>query len=234
MIETAAAPQTGQGPLEWNSVGQLPRSNKALAQQTLSPPAKNPSVPSNRSGVDRRRFSYVQWETDAAHCDLNQRLFRQSSQPKIIDFLDALKLLAHKNPNLRILELGDGQDETTHLCLEALRSNYDERLYSTYTVATTSLDTAFNAKITSKGACNVDVVFLDVEQQPQNQFLRNEMYDLIIITNVRLPNKRSYILLITRAVFFRGKSEPDSLGRPSEVSYQSSRLSFLSAKFPRL
>ena len=184
MIETAAAPQTGQGPLEWNSVRQVPRSNKALVQQTHSTHAKTPSVPSNRSSVDRRKFSYVQWETDAAHCDLNQRLFRQSFQPKLSDFLDALKLLAHKNPNLRILELGDGQDETTHLCLEALRSDYDERLYSTYTLATTSLDTAFKAKITSKGACNVDVVFLDIEQQPQNQVLQKESYDLIIITDV--------------------------------------------------
>ena len=184
MIETAAAAQTGQGPLKWKSASKVPRSNKALVQQTHSPPAKTPSVPSNRSSVDGRRFSYVQWETDAAHCDLNQRLSRQSSQPKLADFLDALKILAHKNPNLRILELGDGQDETMQLCLEALRSDYDERLYSTYTRATTSLDNAFKTKITSKAACNVDVVFLDIEEQPHNQFLQNESYDLIIITDV--------------------------------------------------
>ena len=171
----------------------MPRNNKSLVQKTLSPSAaKVPSVPSNESSTGRKKYSYIRWETDAAHCDVNQRLIRSSSPPNHSDFLDALKLLAHKNPNLGILELGSGQDETMHMCLEALRSNYDERLYSTYTLATTSLDTAFKTKIELKGACNVDVVYLDVDQDPQNQILQSGAYDLIIVTDVLLPSHGVY------------------------------------------
>lgn len=232
MIKTPVAPISGLGPLSWDSVGQVPGSDKSLIQKSLSPPDNPPSVPSNRSSNERQIYSYIKWETDAAYCDLNQKSTRPGSQPNAFDFLAALKLLAHKSPNLRILELGNGQDETMRLCLEALRSDFNERLYSTYTLATTSLDTAFSAKITSKGACNVEIVFLDIDQEPENQGLENGAYDLIIVTDVQLSNQSFNVLLIKNAVFLRGKSEPDSLGRPSEISYQSSRNSFLPATFP--
>ena len=184
MIKTPVASISGPSPLSWDSVGQVPGSDKPLVQKSLCSPGSLPLVPSNRSRNERQIYSHIEWETDAAHCDLNQKSTRPGSQPYPHGFLDALKLLAHKNPNLRILELGNSKDETMHSCLEALRSNYDERLYSTYTLATTSLDTAFSAKITSKGASNVEIVLLDIDQQPQNQVLEKQAYDLIIVTDV--------------------------------------------------
>ena len=193
MIETLAAPVSGRGPLRWNSVEQVPRSNKVLVQKPVSPLTQIPSVTSNGTIFQRKKFSYIKWETDATYCDLNQRLIRPGSQPNPLEFLDTLKLLGHKSPNLRILELGSGQDETMHLCLEAFRTEYGEQLYSTYTLATTSLDTAFRAKIKSKGACKVNVVLLDIDQSPQNQLLQDAAYDLIIVTDVVVPNHSLYI-----------------------------------------
>lgn len=192
MIEIPAAQRLSQSPLRWSSVSQVPLRKNPLAQKTLAPPAKPPSVPNNISSTETKQYSYIQWETDAAHCDLNEILIRAGSLPSSFDFLDALKLLAHKNPKLRILQLGNDQDETMQFCLEALRTNYDERLYSSYTLATTSLDTAFRAKMTSKAAFDVDVVLLDIDQQPQNQVPQNGAYDLIVITDVRLPSHGLY------------------------------------------
>lgn len=102
-----------------------------------------------------------------------------------------LKLLAHKNPKLRVLELGNGTEETTHLVLEALKSNYGERLYSTYTYAAASLDATSKAMVTLKETHDVNVVFFDVEKQIQGQNLRVGSYDLIITTDVWLHFVRS-------------------------------------------
>ena len=205
MIETSAIPISSLSPLNWNSVGQVSKSKTSIVQKPLSLSTKLPRLPSNRPSIERRIYSYIKWETDAAHCDLNRHLIRSGSQPSPYEFLDAVKLLAHKTPNLRILELGSGQNDIMRLCLEALQSDDHERMYSTYTLATTSLDTAFMAKIRSKRAWNVDVVFLNIDQQPQDQSLGNGPYDVIIITDVRPPN-HGFHLLTTNAAFFRSKS----------------------------
>ncbi|KAL9619044.1 MAG: hypothetical protein Q9160_006299 [Pyrenula sp. 1 TL-2023] len=98
-----------------------------------------------------------------------------------------LGLLAHKNPTLRILEIGNGIDQTTRLALDALRSNYGERMYSTYTYAATSPDATRNAKETFSGARNIDVVEFDVNKKPQGRNLQAGAYDLIITTDFISP-----------------------------------------------
>lgn len=143
-------------------------------------------VPNDRPKCEDKLFSFVKWDTDATYCNFNQAL--APSQPDDSTLLDVLKLLGHKNPKLRILELGNGADETTRLVLDALRSQYGERLYSTYTYAATSLDAAFRAKATFKGTRNINVVFFDVEQQLQSQILQAGAYDLVITTDVWLLN----------------------------------------------
>ena len=193
MIKTSAAPTFGLNPLNRVSVSQEPMSKTSLVQKPLPLPAEMSRLIGKKRSVERKLYSYVKWETDAAHCDLNRKLVRPSSRSSPDEFLDALKLLAHKTPNLRILELGNGHDDIMRLCLEALRSNTNERLYSTYTRAKTSLDTAFKVKTTWKGAWNVDIVFLDIDQQPQDQLLEIGAYDLIIITDVRAPNHGPYL-----------------------------------------
>lgn len=143
-------------------------------------------VPNDRPKCEDKLFSFVKWDTDATYCNLNLPLAPSPTQPDPTILSDVLKLLAHKNPKLKILELGNGGDETTRLVLNALRSQYGDRLYLTYTYAATSFDAAFRAKATFKGTRNINVVFFDVEQQLQSQILQAGVYDLIITTDVWL------------------------------------------------
>lgn len=149
------------------------------------------SVPNDRPKCEDKLFSFVKWDTDATYCNLNQALAPSHSQPDPSILLDVLKLLAHKNPKLRILELGNSADETTRLFLNALKSQYGERLYLTYTYAATSFDAAFRAKATLKGTRNFDVVFFDVEQQVQSHTLEAGAYDLIITTEQFISSARN-------------------------------------------
>ena len=162
-------------------------------------------VPNDRPKSEDKLFSFVKWDTDATYCNLNQALAPSRSQPDLSILLGVLKLLAHKNPKLRILELGDGAHETTRLVLSVLKSQHGERLYLTYTYATTSFDAAFRAKATFKGTPNINVVFFDVEQQLQSQTLQAGAYDLIITTDVWLLNIGFRISLILKAAHFLGK-----------------------------
>lgn len=162
-------------------------------------------VPNDRPKCEDKLISFVRWDTDATYCNLNQALAPSHAQPDPSMLLDALKLLAHKNPKLRVLELGNGADETTRLVLNALSSQYGERLYLTYTYAATSFDAAFRAKATFKATRNINVVFFDIEQQLQSQILQAGAYDLIITTDVWLLNIGIEISLILKAAHFLGK-----------------------------
>lgn len=142
-------------------------------------------VPNDRPKCEDKLFSFVKWDSDATYRNLNQTLAPSHTQSDPSMIFDVLKLLAHKNPKLRILELGNGANETTRLVLNALKSQYGERLYLTYTYAATSFDAAFKAKATFKGTGNIKVVSFDVEQ---SQFLQAGAYDLIITTDVWLLN----------------------------------------------
>lgn len=156
---------------------------------------KTSTVPENRPKREEKLLSFVKWDTDATYCNLNEALV---PSPTLMDssiILDVLKLLAHKNPRLRILELGNGAGETTCSVSNALKSQYGERLYLTYTYAVTSLDAAFRAKATFKGSRDINVVFFDVEQVLQSHMLQGGAYDLVITTDVWLPNIGSYYTL---------------------------------------
>ena len=129
-------------------------------------------------------ISFVKWDNDATYLNLNQTvpLTHSSFDPTVV--IRVLKLLAHKNPKLRILELGDGAEATTPLILNALKSQYGERLYLTYTYAATSLDAAFKTKASLKGFHDFDVAFFDIEQDMRMQTFKSGNYDLIITTDV--------------------------------------------------
>lgn len=162
-------------------------------------------VPIERSNCENKLFSFIKWDTDATYCDLNQALVPSQSQPDPSILIDVLKLLAHKNPKLRILELGNGADKSTHLVLNALKSQYGERLFLTYTYAATSFDAAISAEAKFKGARNINVVFFDVEQDLKSQILQGGAYDLIITTDVCRLHMGFHILLTPEAVHFGEK-----------------------------
>lgn len=163
-------------------------------------------VPKERQKCEDKLFSFVKWDTDATHCNLNHAIRPYQSQPDSSDIWDVIRLLAHKNPKLRVLELGNGADETTHLIINALKSQFGELLYLTYTYATTSFDAAFRAKMTFRGTSNLKVLVFDNEQQSRSQNLQAGAYDLIITTDVWLLNIGFEISLIPEAVHFLCKS----------------------------
>ena len=163
-------------------------------------------VPNERQKCEDKLFSFVKWDTDATYYNLNHAIVPSHSQPDPSKILDVIKLLAHKNPKLRILELGSGANEITRLIINALKSQYGELLYLTYTYATTSFDAAFKAKMTFRGASNLKVLLFDIEQQSPSQNLQAAAYDLIITTDVRLLNINFEFLLTPEAVHFLCKS----------------------------
>jgi hypothetical protein len=103
---------------------------------------------------------------------------------------ESLRLLAHKNPKLKILELGSGTKDTTNRVLKALRTQFDEPLYSSYLSASTSLETATNLKESLMENGNVQSLFFDSEKNIEEQGMKAGTYDLIIITNVRVAKIR--------------------------------------------
>lgn len=153
-------------------------------------------VPSHRPGQEDKLLSFVKWDTDPTFSDLNEAFAGPHSKPDPLKISEVLKLLAHKNPNLKILELGNGADEMTHLVLEVLKSSFGERLYLNYTYAATSLDAAFRLKAALRGLSSVNVEFYDI-QDLQSSNLQTGAYDLIITTDVRLPCR---LLTFTNAI----------------------------------
>ena len=144
-------------------------------------------VPSHRPEQEDKLLSFVRWDTDATFSDLNQAFALSHSKPDPLIISHVLKLLAHKNPNLKILELGNGADEMTRLVLDTLNSSFGERLYLNYTYAATSLDAAFTLRAAFRGASNINVEFYDI-QNLQSSNLQAGAYDLIVTTDVRLPD----------------------------------------------
>ena len=152
---------------------------------------KTSPVPAPRPEQEERVLSFVKWDTDATFHDLNQYFALSHSKPDPPTILDVIKLFAHKNPKLKILELGNGADEMTRLILNSLRSGFGERLYLNYTYAATSLDAAFKLKAAFRGASDVSVEYYNGEQHLRSSNLQAGAYDLIITTNVSSPSMDS-------------------------------------------
>ena len=141
-------------------------------------------IVTNRPEFDNKLFSFVKWDKDATYSNLNQIAEDPHAPSGCAKVSVVLKLLAHKNPKLKILELGNGGDEITRSILDALQYQHGERLYLSYTYAISTLDAAFMAKRAFRRTPSMNVVFFNTEEQPQDQLLEAEAYDLIIISNV--------------------------------------------------
>ena len=105
---------------------------------------------------------------------------------KLAVYLDAL---AHKNPGLRILEIGAGTGGTTAPALNALsqqgQTNGRSARYSQYTF--TDISSGFFEKAKTRFAEHgerIDFRTLNIEKDPLQQGFEAESYDLIIAANV--------------------------------------------------
>ncbi|KAJ0427166.1 hypothetical protein BJY00DRAFT_307147 [Aspergillus carlsbadensis] len=117
------------------------------------------------------------------------------------DYTAFLALLAHRRPNLRILEIGGGTGATTRRVLDALQAvsgsgsgstsaskTHAERMYYSYTW--TDLSPAFvaAARRTFAGVPGMQFAVLDIERDPLSQGQGNMFeagsFDLVIACNV--------------------------------------------------
>lgn len=98
---------------------------------------------------------------------------------------ESLRLLAYKNPKMNVLELGSGRKDSSNLVLKALRTQFDEQLYSSYLSASASLDATTGPKESSRTNGHVQPLVFDAEKSIEEQGLKAGSYDLIIITDVR-------------------------------------------------
>lgn len=98
-----------------------------------------------------------------------------------------LALLAHKNPNLSILEIGAGTGGTTAKVLAALNGPAGERMYARYVFTDISSGFFPAARDRLKQHDGIEFKLLDISQDPLKQGFDSESFDLIIACNVSHP-----------------------------------------------
>jgi SAM-dependent methyltransferase len=100
------------------------------------------------------------------------------------DCAELLELLAHRKPNIRILQIGAGTGSFTNVVLPQLRSIYGERMYSSYTYTDISPELLTDAKKRFNNYDGVEYATLDVSKDVSAQGFRLGSYDLILACNV--------------------------------------------------
>ena len=98
-----------------------------------------------------------------------------------------LRLLSHSKPHLRILEIGAGTGASTSTILESLISEFDERMFYSYTFTDISADVLNTAEEKFKDVQGMEFLPLDISQDPALQGFMPGSYDLVIAANVSSP-----------------------------------------------
>lgn len=118
-------------------------------------------------------------------------LLADGALQKVYDFLleyadlsGFLSLMAHKRPNLRVLEIGAGTGRATSTILPNLRSAHGETMYLSYTYTDISPGFFNDAKERFKDYTGIDFAVLDISKDPLEQGFAAESFDLIIAYNV--------------------------------------------------
>ncbi|KAK0611428.1 acyl transferase domain-containing protein [Immersiella caudata] len=99
------------------------------------------------------------------------------------DSVAFLKLLGHKKPVMRVLEIGAGTGGTTATILAALASDQGERLYGTYVHTDISSGFAIGAKERFKDFEAIEYRTLDITLDPEEQGFELGSFDLICSSN---------------------------------------------------
>lgn len=95
-------------------------------------------------------------------------------------------VMGHCKPQLRVLEIGAGTGGTTARALDGLKSDYGERLYSSY-IFTDISDRFFAPAQQRFRTCEgIEYRQLDISRDPRGQGFKAGAYDLVIASNVSL------------------------------------------------
>ena len=100
------------------------------------------------------------------------------------DLTSLFSLLGNTRPQLKILEVGAGTGGLTSKILQSLQSEYDERLYFSYTFTDVSSGFFVQAHDRFKRYDGIEYKVLDISQDPIKQGFRESHYDLIVASNV--------------------------------------------------
>ncbi|KAI9150039.1 LOW QUALITY PROTEIN: Highly reducing polyketide synthase lcsB [Paramyrothecium foliicola] len=137
-------------------------------------------------------------ETHALHILMQDAvLHRLYTNGNELLYGDAIHALGHTNPRLRVLEVGAGTGGTTSKVLEALTTQYGERLYSTYTY--TDISAGFMAAAKERFATFTGIQYstFDISKDPTEQGFSEGSYDLIIGYNVNITLPHVFVVHAT-------------------------------------
>ncbi|KAL6704644.1 hypothetical protein ACN47E_008041 [Coniothyrium glycines] len=99
------------------------------------------------------------------------------------DYSQYIQALAHKRPNMRILEIGGGTGGATEDILRALNTGSSIPQYSLYTFTDVSAGFFPQARDRFSFAANVEYKVYDASKSPKDQGLDVASYDLVIAFN---------------------------------------------------
>lgn len=100
------------------------------------------------------------------------------------DTSEFVSLVAHKRPNLRVLEIGAGTGGATNTVLQALKSARGEKMYSSYVYTDVSAGFFADAKERFKDYAGLEFAVLDISTDPLGQGFEAGSFDLIVAWNV--------------------------------------------------
>ncbi len=106
----------------------------------------------------------------------------------IWDFSEFFQLLGHTQPQMRILEIGAGTGGLTAKIIKQLQSEFGERLYFQYTFTDVSSGFFVAAQERFKEYDGIEYKVLDISKDPVAQGFNPGEYDLIIASNVSVPD----------------------------------------------
>lgn len=128
---------------------------------------------------------------------------------QLTDMTAFLDLVAHKKPNLRVLEIGAGTGGTTAKILPALQSAYGERMHLSYTYTDISPGFFPPAQERFHEFPGIEYRVLDISQDPTEQGFEADLenYDLVIATNVlhATPRIQDTLRNVRKLVHPRGR-----------------------------
>ena len=100
------------------------------------------------------------------------------------DYRPFLRLLGHRTPHMRILEIGAGTGSSTDMMLQGLVSEYGDRLYSSYVFTDVSAGFFGAAKERFGHAHAMKFQTLDISRDPGEQGFELGSFDLVVASNV--------------------------------------------------